>query len=68
MQVINNNELFTQVAAEESSIASGGAVFPNLFNYGVFSLQSIQLASPGGTTYTDGEAALGVIVLSVSAP
>jgi hypothetical protein len=24
MQVINNNELFTQVAAEESSIASGG--------------------------------------------
>ncbi len=64
MQVINNNELFTQVAAEESSVVSGGA-FPNLFNYGVFSLQSIQLASPGGTTYTDGEAALGVIVLSV---
>ncbi|MFM6036432.1 MAG: hypothetical protein ACKPBB_02315 [Sphaerospermopsis kisseleviana] len=24
MQVINNNELFTQVAAEESSIVSGG--------------------------------------------
>ncbi|GCL38020.1 hypothetical protein SR1949_31330 [Sphaerospermopsis reniformis] len=24
MQVINNNELFTQVAAEESAIASGG--------------------------------------------
>ncbi|MFM5983359.1 MAG: hypothetical protein ACKO9I_22970 [Sphaerospermopsis kisseleviana] len=26
MQVINNNELFTQVAAEESSIASGGGL------------------------------------------
>ncbi len=26
MLVINNNELFTQVAAEESSIASGGCV------------------------------------------
>ena len=24
MQVINNNELFTQVAAEESSVVSGG--------------------------------------------
>jgi hypothetical protein len=26
MQVIENNELFTQVAAEESSIASGGGL------------------------------------------
>lgn len=24
MQVINNNELFTQIAAEESSVVSGG--------------------------------------------
>jgi hypothetical protein len=28
MQVINNNELFTQVAAEESSVVSGGDANP----------------------------------------
>lgn len=58
MQVIENN-LFTQVAAEESSIASGGGP--------VSYLQYIQLAqtpaSPGGTTLTDGEIQYGWNIL-----
>ncbi|MGM3307528.1 hypothetical protein ACSQ6I_16430 [Anabaena sp. WFMT] len=58
MQVIENN-LFTQVAAEESATASGGGP--------VSYLQYIQLAqtpaSPGGTQLTDGEIQYGWNVL-----
>ncbi|MGM3307530.1 hypothetical protein ACSQ6I_16440 [Anabaena sp. WFMT] len=59
MQVIENNALFTQVAAEESSIASGGGP--------VAYLQYIQLAqtpaSPGGTQVNAGEIQYGWDIL-----
>lgn len=59
MQVINNNELFTQVVAEESVIVSGGGP--------VSYLQYIQLAqtpaSPNGIQLTAGEIEYGWNIL-----
>jgi hypothetical protein len=62
MQVIEKNSLFAQVSGEQSAVVSGGT-FPNLFNYAVFSLLSVQAASPEGGAFTQGEQALAVIVL-----
>jgi hypothetical protein len=63
MQVIEKNSLFAQVSGEQSAVVSGGAA-PNLFNYAVFSLLSVQVGSPGGALFTEGEGALAVIVIS----
>jgi hypothetical protein len=60
MQVIKNNELFTEVAAEESAIASGG----NLINFAAFSFLATSPASVGGVNFTAQEFILGVGILS----
>ncbi|BAZ80067.1 hypothetical protein PN497_23310 [Sphaerospermopsis kisseleviana CS-549] len=60
MQVIENNELFTQVAAEESSVVSGGT----LLNFAIFSFFATSPASFGGTDYTVEEFILAIAILS----
>ncbi|MBC5797697.1 hypothetical protein H5968_21725 [Sphaerospermopsis sp. LEGE 00249] len=66
MQVINNNELFTQVAADESSIASGGQIFtptPEAEAYLTYMQLASTPASPGGTSLTSGEILFGWNIL-----
>ncbi|BAZ80064.1 hypothetical protein NIES73_13140 [Sphaerospermopsis kisseleviana NIES-73] len=60
MQVINNNELFTQVAAEESSVVSGG----NLVDFAAFSFLATTPASFGGVAYVPQEFVVGMGILS----